>query len=65
MSFESFKKRSKIYKDALQTGGFSNQQKEELAQAAYKAGERDGSMTTEDGAKREILLREWLATGKT
>ena len=60
MSFANWKKRSKKYKDALQAGSFNARDKEELAQAAYKAGEREGIKAAENAAKRAIVIREWL-----
>ena len=60
MSFADWKKRSEKYRDAIQTGGFSDRDKEALAQAAYKAGEREGIKAAENAAKRAIVIREWL-----
>ena len=61
MSFSDWKKRSKVFNDAM--SGFCNIDKQTLVQAvqaAYKAGERDGQKNAEDCTKSVIELRALL-----
>lgn len=58
MSFADWKKRSKLYqvfKDRAIRYGIGY---EEVARAAFKAGEREGRKDTEEIARRAIVLRE-------
>jgi len=47
MSFADWKKRSKRYRDMMVGHGIGRADAEEVAQAAYKAGERDGRKQVE------------------
>lgn len=57
MSFADWKKRSKKYQDTMRMHGIGRSDAEELAQAAYKAGEREGRKADEEMAKQAIELR--------
>ena len=56
MSFADWKKRSKRYHDMISGHGIGRADAEEVAQAAYKAGERDGRNQVEVVAGNAIGL---------
>lgn len=65
MSFAEWKKRSKKWIDAKPhiIRGMPPSTFEEIVQAAYKSGERQGRRDAEEMAKRAIELREMLKKG--
>lgn len=60
MSFSDWKKRSKRYHDMMAGHGIGRAVAEEVARAAYKAGERDGrkqvNAVAENGARLAVLV---------
>jgi len=56
MSFAAWKKRSKRYRDMMDGHGISRADAEEVAQAAYKAGELDGRKQVKAVAENEAKL---------
>lgn len=56
MSFADWKKRSKRYHDMMAGHGIGRDDAEEVAQAAYRAGKRDGRKQIEDVAGNAIGL---------
>ncbi len=64
MGFADWKKRSKRYKEISESlrGLGQSGLLEEICQAAYKAGERDGRKQVEDVAKNAIGLASRLNT---
>lgn len=56
MSFANWKKRSKRYHDMMAGHGIGRADAEEVAQAAYKAGERNGRKQAEASAGNAIGL---------
>lgn len=60
MGFADWKKRSKQYHDMISGPGIGLADAEEVAQAAYKAGERDGrkqvEAVAENGARLAVLV---------
>ena len=58
MSFSEWKKRSKLYQSFKARADNYGIGYEEVAQAAYKAGERDGKMQEKDAATRAIAAIE-------
>ena len=67
MGFADWKKRSKRYKEISESlrGWGQRGLLEEIFQAAYKAGERDGRKQVEDVAKNAIGLASRLNTTQT
>jgi hypothetical protein len=58
MSFADWARRSKKYQDTARRHGIAWTDVQELAQAAYKAGERQGRKDAEDLCVRAMELRE-------
>ena len=56
MSFAEWKKRSKRYHDMMAGHGIGRADAEEVAHAAYKAGERDGRKQVEAVAGNAVVL---------
>ena len=60
MSFADWKKRSKLYQTFKSRAERFGIGYDEVAQAAYKAGERDGRKQAETVAEQAIKLRELM-----
>ena len=58
MSFADWKKCSKKYREAVNSYGAGSIPDEELAQAAFKAGDREGAKRTHEICMRAMDLRE-------
>ena len=60
MAFSDWKKKSKLFKMFKERAERFGIGYEEVAQAAYKAGERDGRKQVEDIVENAIKLRELM-----